>query len=136
MLTRAVLNAFALYGTAFFYFGICLMTLALTGALAWAAIVNHFWRHTTRPIVIASSFMFSTLTLFFAEQCLIDVFPSTVPWHSLLVRSGPVNVILMILLVLGIGSWFYTAALAYPDLHRGKGQPHDRVSHENHEYKD
>ena len=115
-------------GTVFIHAMICLACLWIAGTLTWAAGRNHFWRHTTRPVVIASAFLFGILAVEFAKRAVSGAFPLA-PWHWMLVTSGPVDDLVNVLLLISIMCWFFVVGVAYPDTHRSKGERHDRTSH-------
>lgn len=95
-----------------------LMATFLSGVLTWAAMRNHFWRKTTRPIVVASAVLFFGLAVEFTKRVLIFVFPVDSPAYNLVARGGVVADVVNILLLVGMVVWFYVAVLAYPDTRR------------------
>jgi hypothetical protein len=112
-----------------FVLALCfVMAAALFVGLAIAAWRNHFWRKTTRPVVLAMSALAFALMCEFAKRLLSLLFIDT-PRYALFVRSGPVDDAVNLLLLIGMGAVFYTLAIAYPDVRRGKGEPHERTSH-------
>jgi hypothetical protein len=105
------------------------MAYFLTAMLTWAALRNHFWRHTTRPVVIASAVLFLGFGVEFTKRALLFIVPQGTPLYTAMARSGVIADAINLLLLVGMIAWFFVAVIMYPDMRRGPGEPHDRTSH-------
>lgn len=110
---------------------VVVLSLGLTIGLTVAAYRNHFWRKVVRPVVISGVVMFSGMAFYFGVILAAKVSSWLDLGYGMKLVRGPWGDIGALWLVIGIAAFFYTVALAYPDAHRGKGQPHDRTSHDD-----
>jgi len=105
------------------------MSLMLCVSLVMAAWRNHFWRHSTRPVVLASALLMFALSSEFGKRLFSDSLAVNSPLRALTTRSGAIDDAVNLLLLVGIAAFYLTVFIAYPDVHRGDGEPHDRNSH-------
>jgi hypothetical protein len=97
-----------------------IMAFSLVVSLSVAAWRNHFYRHTTRPVVIASAVLFAALTLEFTRRLILSHVAVSEGIYSVFQRNSPITDLLNVFMLVGMGAWFYTVVIAYPDVHKGK----------------